>query len=280
MMDRRFNINLLVRLALLFILVLLIGLAPRAYQITRSMGQARRAVENDSPRLAADHLEEAAERQPWRVDLWELAGHYALMAGEPERAINYLKIAETKSSKGLTLHARLDLGEGYIMVGDLATARSVLEETIRQYGPSLQASYRLSDLYRESGDYAAATGVLEQLSVSYPEDAELHFQLALMHAAVGDVEAAQSALERAAELEPGLEDAVEDLRGNIALARRQEDPAYAPLVICQGLAALEKWDLAAKACEEFCPELPPLCGGLGLFGADLPPVDTSGRWIC
>lgn len=255
-MDRRFNLNLLGKLTLLFLLIVLIGLAPRAYQVTQNLQLAQRAAENDSPALAADHLAEAAKRQPWRFDLWELAGHYALMAGEPTRAIGFLNKVETDSPGELTLHGQLDLGEAYYQINEPETAQSVWVKAIQTFGPSQEVSTRLAQLYREAGDYEAAIEVLEQLSETLPKDAELHFQLALLYAADGSVEAAQKALDRAAELDPELGEAAKDLQGNLALARRQEDPAYAPLLICQGLAALEKWSLAAKACKESIQQFP------------------------
>jgi tetratricopeptide (TPR) repeat protein len=249
-MDRHFNLRNLGWMLLLFVLIALIGLGPRAHQVMQSMQQAGQAVEAGSPSEAADHLARAAEQQPWRADLWELAGHYALIAGEPERAILYLNKAEATSVHGLTLHGRLDLAQAYYLAEDQPSAQRAWESANRQFGPSHDASSHLAKLYREQGDYPAAITVLEQLAERFPDDAAVHFELALLYAASGEVGPAQQALERAAELNPDLAGAAEELRAKIALARRQADPAYAPLLICQGLAALEKWALAAEACQQ------------------------------
>jgi tetratricopeptide (TPR) repeat protein len=248
-MERRFNLHNLGWLVLLFVLITLIGLAPRALAVVEAMSQARRAAEHDLPGEAADHLAQAAERQPWRRDLWELAGHYALMAGEPERTIEYLEKAVVNSPQELTLHALLDLGDAYYQVENSAAAHETWLRANQLYGPSHDAVERLMQIYQQSENYQAGVTVLEELIEHYPDDAELHFELALLYAALGETKAAQESLTRTAELDTDLKDTVEALGDNIALAQRQNDPAYAPLLICQGLAELQNWRLAARACE-------------------------------
>jgi len=249
-MERRFNLINLGWLTLLVLLILLSRVVPISHEVSSNLEAAHRAAEHDLPAQAAQHLGTAAERQPWRTDLWELAGHYAIIANNPVLAIEYLEDGKENTSEGLSLHGLLDLGDAYYEIEERNAAVNSWERAHQQYGPSYETVDRLMQIYQEAGDYHTGISMLEELVELYPDDANLHFELALLYASLGEVKDSQEALKRAAELDTNLIDAVESLQDNILLAQRQSDPAYPPLLICQGLAEIHKWRLAALACEK------------------------------
>src|SRR5512139_2667930 len=98
MKKRRFEIDISLRLLLLFVCLLVLGLAPRPHAFDQALHQATRALADGSPLRASRALAQAARLAPWRADLWEQAGLHAFQAGEAQAAIGYLQRAAASSS--------------------------------------------------------------------------------------------------------------------------------------------------------------------------------------
>lgn len=234
----------------LALLVALVGLSPRAHQAGQAMQAAQQAAALGKPAEAAAHLVQAAEHYPWRADLWELAGRYALQAGDHRAAMLYLMQAEARAAHGLTAQGQLALGDAYLASGQTETALDIWRQVAQHENGRPQALARIAAAWRDLGDYSAATTALQTLAASQPEDAQAHFQMGLLLAIGEDFDAAKNALARAAELDPALSQKVVKMRDKILQAQLADNPAYTPVLLCQALASIEEWALAAEACRQ------------------------------
>ena len=246
-MKRRFKIGLLPRLLLLFVCILVLGLAPRPHAFDQALHQATRSLAAGSPLHASQAIAQAAGLAPWRADLWEQAGLYAFQGGEAQAAIDYLQ--QAAASSALSQPGLIALGQAYQQVGDLPAALVAWGQAIDRYGQSVQAlSYR-SQAYIEQGDYPAAVADLKVLTGLQPQDVPLHYRLGLLLAAQ-DPPAAQPYLDQAARLDARYQPAATDIRRAVLSARFAEDPAYTLLAAGRALAALGEWSLAAQAFQQ------------------------------
>jgi tetratricopeptide (TPR) repeat protein len=187
------------------------------------------------------------------MELWELAGHYALQVDHAQTAIRYLEWVDRAGSRqgfatqtGISAQGMIDLGDAYQQAGDLPAALLAWQKAASQAGNSRELLGRLVQAHLALGDYSAATKDLEALVALQPELAQSHYQLGLLVAAQAP-ESALKHLEKAVEIDPSLESAVERLRRSIMSARISDDPAYALVTTGRDLASLEEWGLAAEA---------------------------------
>jgi tetratricopeptide (TPR) repeat protein len=247
MKKRRFELDLSLRLLLLFICLIVLGLAPRPHAYDRSLRQARRALADGLPLRASQAVAQAAHLAPWRSDLWEQAGIYASQAGQAESAIEYLERAGASSA--LSAQGWLALGQAYRQTDDLPAAIHAWEQAVEQYGPSPEALKVLSQARLEQGDYTRAIADLKALVELQPQDAKLLYRLGLL-LATQDPPAAQPYLDRAAQLEDRYQTAAAVLRRAGLSARFAEDPAYTLLTVGRALAALGEWSLAGQAFQQ------------------------------
>ena len=247
MKKRRFELDISLRLLLLFVCLLLLGLAPRPHAFDQALRQATGALADGSPLRASRAVAQAAHLAPWRADLWELAGIYASQAGQAQPAIEYLERAGASS----TLSARgwLALGQAYQQTDDLPAAIRSWRQAVDRYGPSTQALEYLSQAHLVQGDYPAAIDELKALAEMQPQDAPLLHRLGLL-VATQDPPAAQSYLDRAAQLDARYQPVAAGLRRAVLSARFAEDPAYTLLVTGRALAALGEWSLAGRAFQQ------------------------------
>jgi tetratricopeptide (TPR) repeat protein len=243
-MKRRAELGLVARLLLLFVCVLLLGLAPRPHAYDQSLRQARRALADGLPLRASQSVAQAARLAPWRADLWAQAGLYAYQAGANQEAIGYLQQAAALTP--LSEQELITLGQAHEQAGDRPAALVAWGQAIDRYGPSVESlSYR-SQAYLDQGDYPAALTDMKSLAELQPGDAVLHHRLGLLLAAY-DPPAAQPYLDRAAQLDARYQPAAADVRRAVISARFAEDPAYTLLATGRALAALGEWSLAAQA---------------------------------
>jgi len=246
-MKRRFQIDIPLRLFLLLVCLLVLGLAPRPHAFDQALRQATRALADGSPLRASQAIARAAHLAPWRADLWELAGIYAVQAGQAEPAIKFLERAGASST--LSAQGWLALGQAYRQAADLPAAIHAWEQAVDRYGPSAQALEALSQAHLEQSDYPAALADLKVLAEFQPQDAQLHYRLGLL-IATQDPPAAQSYLDRAAQLDDRYQPAAANLRRAVLSARFVEDPAYTLLTTGRALAALGEWSMAVRAFQQ------------------------------
>jgi tetratricopeptide (TPR) repeat protein len=189
----------------------------------------------------------------WQTELWELAGHYALQAGDAQTALRYLEWVDQAAPRvtfatqdRLSTQGLNDLGDAYQQVGNLNAALGAWQRAISQAGLSSELLERLVQAHLALGNYSAASDELEALVSLKPDDPELHYRLGLLVAAQAP-EAALQHLEKAEAGNPSLEAGIETLRRSILSARASDDPAYALVTAGRALASLEEWGLAAEA---------------------------------
>jgi tetratricopeptide (TPR) repeat protein len=246
-MKRRFEQSIPLRLLLLFVALLLLGLAPRPHAFDQALHQATRAIADGSPLRSYQSILQGARLAPWRADLWELAGVYALQAGETDSAIEYLERASASAS--LSSQGWLALGSAYRQSGDLPAAIHAWEQAVDRHGPSAQALEFLSQAQLDQGDFPAAIDNLKALVGLKPQDARLMYRLGML-IATQDPPAAQSYLDQAGQLDQRYQPVAAGLRRAVLSARFAEDPTYTLLVTGRTLAALGEWSLASRAFQQ------------------------------
>lgn len=224
-----------------FILLPLLGVAPRAHDLTRRLQHAQGASQ---PAAAAEELAWIAEFEPWRNELWEPAGVYALQGNQPQAAIAYLERAQGTGL--LSPDGYLSLGDAYQQLGDRLAAQRTWRLALDQGASPQEVHRRLLAVHRAEADYAAVIADLQALTALNPAEAELRYLLGL-YLATQEPEAALAHLAQAAEMDQGLKPKAEALLGAIASARRVDDPAYTFLEVGRALATLGEWNLAAEA---------------------------------
>lgn len=240
-MLARLDLRILFRVVIPIILVPLLGVAPRAHDLTRRLHHAQEASQ---PAAAADELAWIAEFEPWRNELWKPAGIFALRGNQPQVAIAYLERA-----RGLGILSRdgyLSLGDAYQQLDDHPAAQSAWRAALNQGAPAQEVFNRLLTIHRAEADYAAIIADLQALTALNPADGELRYLLGL-YLATQDPEAAMAHLAQAAEINRNLKPKAEALLGAITSARRAEDVAYTFLEVGRALAALGEWELAEEA---------------------------------
>ncbi len=235
----------LVQLLLVSVLIALLGISPRLHQAQLEMDEARQALIFSSAQQASQHLANAAKYSPGRTDLWEMAGHYALQAGEAQAAIRDL---EQLPPGSLSVQGLVDLGDAYRQTNDLKAAILTWQAALPKANSAVTAELyqRLLKAHRSMNDYQAAIADLQALTAMQPLDAHLQYQLGLL-LATQLPESALAHLAQAAESETNLADPVETIRRAVTNARVSDDPAYTLLASGRALAGLGEWELAVEA---------------------------------
>jgi len=242
--SRLFDLRILFRVALPLLLLPLLGIAPRPHSLARSLEGVREALEAGTPSRAAAELVRVAEFQPWRTELWELAGGYALQGADLQASLAYLQHAAAVDA--LSPRGYLALGDVHQQAGDLDAALQSWD-TAQQSGVQAdEIAPRWLAVHRAQGDTQAVIADLQALTNLRPADVQLRYQLGLYLAAY-QPEEALAHLAQVADLEPALKPQAEVVLGSIRAASRADDPAYTLLESGRALASLGEWDLAAEA---------------------------------
>ena len=234
-------IKITLRIVIVLALGVLFKLAPRPYRVTQDFRDAQTALGEEDFRAVAEHLAAVAEHLPWRDELWESAGNYALRAGDYELA--QLSFEEAEEREALTPAGQLALGDVYHALGEDALAGEVWGGIEGSSG----AWRRLGLLHREMGDIPATITDLQALLAlgPIPDEVDIHYQLGLLLAA-HDPSQAISHLEAAASLYP----AAQILQQTLAEIPADTEPAYFYTVSGQALASLGEWFLAEHAFQQ------------------------------
>jgi tetratricopeptide (TPR) repeat protein len=234
----------LARVLLPLLVIPLLGLSGRPYAVMESSWQAQRALEAGKPAAAAIHLARVAELTPWRVELWEQAGLYALEGGDPQSAAGYLEKAASLGQ--LTSSGRVALGDARQQTGDQQDALQDWQAALQAGGPALAIYHRLLDAHLALTDYPQAIADLQAMTALQPGDVRLRYQLGLLLAA-REPEAAIPHLVQVADLDPELAPGARALAGQISTALLGEEASFTLLQSGRGLASLGEWELAQEA---------------------------------
>ena len=255
------------------IIVMLLGVSSGWRMIDRQLYRARKAIEANDSQRASLALVQAAQYAPWRKDLWEQAGIYALQDGQHQTAKSYFLRVDNPSdlsTAGLTA-----LGDIAQFEGDLKYAIQLWEEALTAGNGDIELHTRLAEAYQQLGDLDNAIQHLIELVELNPTDSASNYQLGLMLAAT-QPESALAYLSLAAELDPELSSNTKALTGNIRFARNIDDPSYPLLSAGQSLASIEEWELAEIALSKATQLNPEYADAWAYLGEALQHTDQNG----
>jgi tetratricopeptide (TPR) repeat protein len=230
-----------------FVLVVLLGFSPRAHAVDRSLQLTTRTLEFDNLTMSAEHLAFVAEQQPWRTELWELAGNYAWDGENPIAAGTYYQAAAARGT--LSEQGYLRWGLTYAAQGNSYSALQVWQAAQNIFGVSEEIVGQMVALHRKNADFPALIAALKTL-VNFPSqfsDPQLNYELGLL-LAIYDPATAPAYLLGAYEINPELA-AARELSFTIQRASPVDNPPYTIVAVGQKLAALHKWDFALRAFE-------------------------------
>lgn len=193
---------------------------------------------------AAEHYRAAAQRLPWRADLYELSGHAYYNAGDYARAQAAYQKAFQRNA--LSPDGWVAWGDVQYLGDDPERARLTWEQGLAQKNPSDQLYSRLSKVYKENGEYARAAGFLEKYVAAHPEDAFAHYRLGLL-LSLTDPDAALRELITASQLDPQLDPAVQVLRSALNQASLLDSRSGRFVLAGRGLGLIQEWELARLA---------------------------------
>ncbi|MEW5828528.1 MAG: tetratricopeptide repeat protein, partial [Chloroflexota bacterium] len=205
------------------------------------------ALSETSPLEAARLFERAAHLRPWDPSLWELAGAGAYAGGDFPQAVRLFEIARER--RALTGPRWDELGLAYWNLGQTENALRAWQEALRVSGPQPKLYLRLANYYYLTGERQAEQEALANLAALDPGNAEARYRLGLL-LTVSEPDPALDHLLAASRLDERYAPAVDALRGALNLSRVQADPAQAKVILGQGLASVDEWELAQVTFEQ------------------------------
>lgn len=233
-----------VRISLILVSILLAIFAPF---IISGYSELKKATTSSSYVETAEHYRTAAQRIPWRADLYELSGHAFYYANDYGQA-------DAVYQKAFYRHAFSP--EGWVAWGDVnylnnnpQRATEIWEQALQQKNPSDQLYSRLAERYQSNGEFSKAAEYLQKYVSVHLDDASAHYRLGLL-LTLSDPDKALSELINSSQLDPELDPAVQTLRTTLNLSSLN-DSASARLVITgRGLGLVNEWQLALAAFEQ------------------------------
>ena len=234
----------IVRISLILLSILLAIFAPF---IVSGYSELKKATTSSSYVEAAEHYRNAAQRIPWRADLYELSGHAYYYAKD------YVQ-ADAAYQKAFYHHAFSP--EGWVAWGDVnylnkdpQRAAEIWEQALEQKNPSDQLYSRLAEIYQSNGETSKAAEYLQKYASVHLDDASAHYRLGLL-LTLSDPNNALSELIGASQLDPELDSAVQTLRTTLNLASLNDSASARLVIIGRGLGLVNEWRLARAAFEE------------------------------
>ena len=146
--------------------------------IASGYSELEKASVSPSHLESAEHYMLAAQRIPWRPDLYELAGHYFYHAEEYVQADSAYNRAFKR--KALSPEGWVAWGDVVYLTGDKQRAAEIWEQGLAQPNHSGKLYSRLAEMYRQAGEYDKAAKYLQQYVEIYTEDAPARYQLGLL----------------------------------------------------------------------------------------------------
>ena len=226
--------------ALILLALGLVILGPLAASGMWSLSEAERASD---PVRAARLYETAAQRLPWRTDLWERAGLAAQQAHRPEEAIRLLGRAES-----LTWQGWLVLGQARLQMDQPDEALQAFESSLA-LGASAQAYAGIAQVQRRRGDLEAERAALGNQLLLAPEDAAAQYRLGLLLSLL-DINTALTHFQLASQLDPEYGPVYETLRSTLNLAELSPTESGRLVILGRGLGLVDEWALAAQAFQQ------------------------------
>lgn len=209
--------------------------------VSSGYSELSRASTAQSYLEVAKHYKNAAQRIPWRPDLYELSGHAYYYAKEYALADAVYQQAYRRN--GLSAQGWVAWGDVVYLDHDEQRATQIWEQALEQKDPSEDLYSRLSQTYQENGNYSKAAEYLQRYVALNLDDASAHYRLGLL-LTLTDPDAALSELINASQLDPQFDSAVETLRSALNLASIDDSPSARLVLIGRGLALVQAWDLA------------------------------------
>ncbi|HEX9385280.1 MAG TPA: tetratricopeptide repeat protein [Anaerolineales bacterium] len=209
--------------------------------------ELKKATTSGSYVEVAEHYHNAAQRIPWRADLYELSGNAYYYAKD------YIQ-ADALYQKAFYRHAFTP--EGWVAWGDVnylnnnpERATEIWEQALDQKNPSDQLYSRLAEIYQSNGEFSKAAQYLQKYVSVHSDDAFTHYRLGLL-LTLSDPDKALSELLDASQLDPELDPAVQTLRTTLNLASLNDSTSARLVVIGRGLGLVNEWQLAHAAFEK------------------------------
>jgi tetratricopeptide (TPR) repeat protein len=196
---------------------------------------------------AAEHYRKAAQRLPWRADLYELSGHAYYHAKEYARADAVYR--EAFERHAVSPEGWVAWGDVNYLQDDPGRAAEIWERALEQEGASEQLYSRLADIYQSRGENAKAADYLEKYTSVHQEDAAARYRLGLL-LTLSDPDRALTELLSASRLDPAFDPAVQTLRTALNLAALESSASGRAVITGRGLGLVSGWQLARAAFEE------------------------------
>ena len=260
------------RLVLTGGLAVLLGLHPLPHILVGDLHNAQLEMKTGNPALAANSLLNAAQYQPWRVDLRLEAARLSFQGGDFTTAIALFSSLELKTI--LTAQDWMLLGEAYQKTGGVAQVEDSWQHALEAGYDPFEVNSRLLDFYQDQRDQAKMIQVLKNLVQLRPNQPQLYYQLGLYLATFSPQDALVY-LEQAAFLDSDLDEPTQKLRQNIRIAMLQDEPAYTLVQAGRALAALGEWELASQAFSRAADLRPDYAEGWAFYAEALQHLDGS-----
>jgi tetratricopeptide (TPR) repeat protein len=232
------------RISLILLAILLAILAPL---IASGYSELEKAAASTSYAEAAEHYQRAAQRLPWRADLYELSGHAYYHAKD------YVQ-ADALYQKAFDRQAFSP--EGWVAWGDVnylrddpQRATEIWEQALAEEDASEHLYSRLAEIYQSRGEITKAVETLQKYVSAHSEDAAARYRLGLL-LTLSDPDRALTELLSASQLDPQLDPAVQTLRTALNLASISDSASARSVIIGRGLGLVNQWQLARIAFEE------------------------------
>lgn len=191
---------------------------------------------------AAESYQLAAQRFPWREDLWEKTGIAFASSSNFSQAIFYLEKLSAPSAEGL-----MWLSFSYQQLGNYPAAIQSIQQAIQIN--DLANFYKiLALLYRHEKDWPSERNALEDQLLRDSSDVYARYRLGLL-LTVLEPEQALSDLMLASSLDPQFDPAVQTLRAALNLSATQPDASSQMVTIGRALGLVQEWDLSIVAFE-------------------------------
>ena len=231
------------RVLFILLLILLVLAAP---VILSGYSELKQAGSAESYNEIAEHYLRAAQRLPWRADLYELAGHAYYHAKEYQSADDMYRTAFEKNS--LSPEGWAAWGDVNYLSEDKTRAVEIWTQALQRKDFSDGIYLRLAHAKQEQGEYAGAADYLQKYVTNQPVDAATHYQLGLL-LTLTDPDQSASELTIASQLDGQFDPAARTLLAALSRASRVDSSSQRFVVIGAGLGAVNEWELARAAFE-------------------------------
>jgi len=232
------------RNALILITILLAIFVPF---VSSGYSELQKAETASTHLEAAEHYQAAAQRIPWRADVYELAGHHFYYAEEYEKADSAYQTALKKNA--LSPEGWVAWGDVTYLRGDAKRAAEIWEQGIEQQNPSDKLYSRLAQTYQDDKEYSKAAQYLKRYVDVHLDDASARYRLGLL-LTLSNPDEALSELLNASQLDPQFDPAVQTLRTALNLSTVSDSPSDGQVLIGRGLGLVNEWELALVAFEQ------------------------------